>query len=138
MSDAEAGHFATLRLAEDRLPRETAPTRTNPAIDAARLKEWRARVEELETKGQRSGLTAADAAEITLTWEREELPRLLALLAALPQPARTAAAAGLAEGAEEHLGCLEELLKAVGRESLLPEVPLLKESAARLAELASG
>lgn len=138
MSDAEAGHFAVLRLAEDRLPRGGASAAPDPAIDQARLDGWRARLEELETKGQRAGLVPADAAEITLTWEREELPRLLTLLAALPEPARQATSAGLVQGAEEHLGCLEDLLKAVGRDSLVPEISLLQESVARLKLLAAG
>ncbi len=138
MSDAEAGHFAVLRLAEDRLPPGRASAAPNPAIDTARLDEWKARLGELEAKGQRPGLTPADAAEITLTWEREEVPRLLTLLAAIPEPARKVAAAGLAQGAEEHLGCLEELLKAVGSDSFLPEISLLRESVARLKPLATG
>jgi len=138
MSDAEAGHFAVLRLAEDRLPRVGAPAGPKPAIDQARLDEWKARLEELEAKGKGPGLAPADAAEITLTWEREELPRLLTLLAALPEPARKATALGLVQGAEEHLGCLEDLLKTVGRDSLLPEISLLMESVARLKLLATG
>lgn len=137
MSDAEAGHFAVLRLAEDRLPRAGAPAGPKPIIDQGSLEEWKTRLAELEAEGKRPGLAPADAAEITLTWEREELPRLLTLLAALPEPARKATAAGLVQGAEEHVQCLEELLKIVGREPLLSEIPHLKESVSRLMRLSA-
>jgi len=138
MSDAEAGHFAVLRLAEDRLPPGGAALEVSLGLDGNDLNEWQARIEELDEKGRRPGLGPGDAAEVTLAWEREELPRLLTLLAALPEAARRATAAGLVQGAEEHLRCLEELLKAVGSDSLLPEVSRLKGSVARLKLLAAG
>ena len=138
MSDAEAGHFAILRLAEDRLPPGGAALEVGLNLYEDRLDEWKATLEELDTKGRRPGLAPADAAGITLAWEREELPRLLTLLAALPEPARRATAAGLVQGAEEHLRCLEELLKAVGSDSYLPEVSRLEGTLARLRLLAAG
>lgn len=137
MSDAEAGHFAILRLAEDRLPAEGATTVRSESMNDYPLDEWDSRLAELEAKGGRSGLDPAEAAEVTLTWEREEVPRLLTLLADLPQPARRLTAAGLVEGAEEHLHCLKELLKAVGRDLLLPEVSRIEESVAHLRLLVS-
>ncbi|MGH7412363.1 MAG: hypothetical protein ACREJ6_15055 [Candidatus Methylomirabilis sp.] len=138
MSDAEAGHFAILRLAEDRLPAGATAQETALSFDEGTLDEWEATLEELDAQSRRPGLALADAAAVTLTWEREELPRLLALLTALPEPARRTTAAGLVQGAEEHLRCLEELLRAVGSESLLPEVSRLEESVARLRLLAAG
>ena len=138
MSDAEAGHFAILRLAEDRLPAQgTAP---EPAVRFIedQLEEWKATFEQLDAKGRRPGLAPAEAAEVTMTWEREELPRLLTLLSALPEPARQVTAAGFVEGVEEHLRCLRELLRAVGSDPLLPEVSQLEESVARLRLLAAG
>jgi hypothetical protein len=62
----------------------------------------------------------------------------LALLADLPEPARQRTAAGLVEGAEEHLSSLKELLKAVGSDRLLPEVSQIEESLSRLRHLAAG
>lgn len=138
MSDAEAGHFAILRLAEDRLPAQGSAPEPGVSFDEDQLEEWNATIERLDVKGRRPGLAPAEAAEVTLTWEREELPRLLTLLSALPEPARQVTAAGFAEGAEEHLRYLRELLKAVGSDSLLPEVSRLEESVARLRLLAAG
>lgn len=138
MSDAEAGHFAVLRLAEDRLPAVGSTTAVDRRFDEGRLDEWESTIKELEAKGRRPDIDPAEAAEITLTWEREELPRLLALLADLPEPARQRTAAGLVEGAEEHLSSLKELLKAVGSDRLLPEVSQIEESLSRLRHLAAG
>ena len=138
MSDAEAGHFAVLRLAEDRLPAVGSTTEADRRFDEGRLDEWESAVLELEAKGMRPEIDPAEAAEITLMWEREELPRLLALLADLPEPARQRTAAGLVEGAEEHLHSLKELLKAVGSVRLLPEVSQIEESLSRLRHLAAG
>ena len=138
MSDAEAGHFAVLRLAEDRLPAVGSATEVNRRFDEGHLDEWESTIKELEAKGRQPGLALADAAEVTLTWEREELPRLLALLTTLPEPARQRTAAGLVEGAEEHLHSLRELLKAVGSDRLLPEVSQIEESLSRLRHLAAG
>ena len=138
MSDAEAGHFAVLRLAEDRLPAVGSTTEVDRRFDEGHLDEWESTIKELEAKGRRPEIDPAEAAEITLTWEREELPRLLALLADLPEPARRLTAAGLVEGAEKHLHSLRELLKAVGSDSLLPEVSQIEESLSRLRHLAAG
>lgn len=138
MSDAEAGHFAILRLAEDRLPPQGTAPEPGVSLVEDQLEAWKATVEQLDAKGRRPGLAPAEAAEVTLTWEREELPRLLTLLSVLPEPARQVTGAGFVEGAEEHLRCLRELLKAVGRDSLLPEVSQLEESVARLRLLAAG
>lgn len=138
MSDAEAGHFAVLRLAEDRLPAVGSTTEVDRRFDEGRLDEWESTIKELEAKARRPEIDQAEAAEITLTWEREELPRLLDLLADLPEPARQRTAAGLVEGAEEHLHSLRELLKAVGSDRLLPEVSQIEESLSRLRHLAAG
>lgn len=138
MSDAEAGHFAILCLAEDRLPAGGAAIQPSPSIDEDRLAEWKSSLEQLEEKGRRPGLAPAEAAEVTLRWELEELPQLLTLLSALPEPARRLTCAGFVEGAEEHMRCLRELLKAVGSDFLLPEVSRLEESVARLRLLAAG
>lgn len=138
MSDAEAGHFAVLRLAEDRLPAAGGGAEIDRRFDDSHLDEWESTARELEAKGSRHDIDPAEAAEITLTWEREELPRLLALLADLPEPARQRTAAGLVEGAEEHLSSLKELLKAVGSDRLLPEVSQIEESLSRLRHLAAG
>jgi len=75
MSDAEAGHFAVLRLAEDRLPAVGSTTEVDRRFDEGRLDEWESTIKELEAKGRRPEIDPAEAAEITLTWEREELPR---------------------------------------------------------------
>ena len=138
MSDAEAGHFAILRLAEDRLPAGSMAIADGLGINESRLAEWKSMLEQLEAKGRRPGIGPAEAAEVTLAWELEEMPRLLTLLSALPEKARQLTAAGFIEGAEEHLRCLRELLKAVGRDSLLPDVSRLEESVASLRLLASG
>lgn len=138
MSDAEAGHFAVLRLAEDRLPAVGSTTEGDRRFDEGHLDEWESTLQEFEAKGRRPEIDPAEAAEITLMWEREELPRLLALLADLPEPARQRTAAGLVEGAEEHLHSLRELLKAVGSVRLLPKVSQIEESVSRLRHLAAG
>ena len=138
MSDAEAGHFAILCLAEDRLPAGGIAPGPGPGFDEDRLAEWKSTLEQLDEEGRRPGLAPAEAAELTLRWELEELPRLIALLSTLPEPARHITAAGFIEGADEHLRCLRELLKAVGSDSLLPEVSRLEESVAHLRLLAAG
>lgn len=138
MSDAEAGHFAILRLAEDRLPAGGADAAPGPSLDDKGLAEWKSTVEQLDAKGRRPGVALAEAVEVTLTWEQEELPWLLTLLSALPEPARHVTAAGFIEGAEDHLRCLKELLKAVGSDPLVAELSRLEESVARLRLLASG
>ena len=138
MSDAEAGHFAILRLAEDRLPGGATAQEAALSFDEGALDEWKATVEGLDAQSRRPGLALADAAEVTLTWEREELPRLLTLLTALPEPARRTTAAGLVQGADEHMGSLKELLKAVGSDRLLPEVSRIEESLSHLRRLAAG
>jgi hypothetical protein len=137
MSDAEAGHFAILRLAEDRLPAESMAVE-GPSFDDNRLAEWTSALEQLDARGRRPGIAPAEAAEVTLAWELEELPRLLELLSALPERARRLTAAGFLEGAEEHLQCLRGLLKAVKRDALLPGVSRLEESVASLRRLAAG
>jgi hypothetical protein len=138
MSDAEAGHFAMLRLAEDRLPAGATAAEGPTGFDESGLAKWESRIEQLDRTGREAGITLQEAAEITLTWELEELPGLLALLSSLPQPARRLTAAGFTEGAKEHLHCVRELLKAAGRESLLPEVSRLEELMASLRLLAGG
>ncbi len=137
MSDAEAGHFAILCLAEDRLPAGSMPMAENFGVDESRLAEWKSTFDQLEAKGRRPGIAPVEAAEVTLAWELEEQPRLLTLLSALPEKARRLTAAGFVEGAEEHLRCLRELLRAVGRDPLLPELSRLEESVASLRLLAS-
>jgi hypothetical protein len=138
MSDAEAGHFAVLRLAEDRLPAADGAPGADRRFDEVHLDEWESAVQELEAKGRRPGIDPAEAAEITLTWEQGELPRLLALLADLPEPARQRTAEGLVEGAQEHLDCLKELLSAVGSDRLLPETSAIEASLSHLRRLAAG
>lgn len=138
MSDAEAGHFAILCLAEDRLPAGSMAMAEGFSVDENRLAEWRSTLDRLEAKGRRPGIAPAEAAEVTLRWELEEAPRLLAVLSGLPEKARRVTAAGFIEGAEEHLRCLRELLTTVGSDSLLPEVSRLEESVAFLRLLASG
>ena len=137
MSDAEAGHFAILCLAEDRLPPGGSAREPDPSFNEERLAEWKSTFDRLDAKGRQPGLAPAEAAELTLRWELEELPRLIMLLSALPEKARRLTAAGFIEGAEEHLRCLRELLRAVGREPLLPELSRLEESVASLRLLAS-
>lgn len=138
MSDAEAGHYAILRLAEDRLPRGDTKGVARLSFDEARLAEWRATLEALDAKGRRPGLAPAEAVQITVAWEREELPLLLSLLSALPEPARRMTAAGFVEGADEHLRSLRELLKAVGSDTCESEVTQLEESVTRLRRLAQA
>lgn len=138
MSDAEAGHSAILLLAEDRLPPHHSSPEAGVIVDERHLAEWTSRLEELDDMGRRTGLSLQEAAEVTLTWEVEELPRLLALLSALPEPARRITAAGFIEGVEEHLQCLRNLLSAVGHHALLPEVSRMEPSVERLRYLAAG
>ncbi len=138
MSDAEAGHFAILCLAEDRLPAGSMAIAESLGVDENRLAEWKSRLDQLEAKGRRPGIAPAEAAEVTLAWELEEMPRLLTLLSALPEKARRLTAAGFIEGAEEHLRCLRELLTAVGRDPRVSDVSRLEESVASLRLLASG
>ena len=138
MSDAEAGHFAVLRLAEDRLPAGGIATEVGRSFDEDRLEEWESTIKQLEAKGRQPEIDPAEAAEVTVAWEREELPRLLALLADLPEPARQRTAAGLVDGAEEHMRCLKDLVKTVGSDRLLPVISQIEESMARLRHMAAG
>jgi rubrerythrin len=138
MAEAEAGHFAILSLAEDRLPAGEGTAGCATVLDEAQLARWEATLADLEAKGRQPAITLEEAAEITVTWEREEAPRLLALLDALPEPTRRSTAAGLAQGADEHLECLERLLETVGREALLPALAPIRDSVSRLNALAAG
>ena len=138
MSDAEAGHFAVLRLAEDRLPAGGIATEVGQSFDEDRLEEWESTITQLEAKGRQPEIDPAEAAEVTVAWEREELPRLLDLLTDLPEPARQRTAAGLVDGAEEHMRCLKDLVKTVGSDRLLPVISQIEESMARLRHMAAG
>ncbi len=125
MSNAEAAHFTTLQLAGDWLA--MAGAAQTPA-DAAAVGEHaavEARLEELERAAAADGLTAADAAALTLEWEELELRRVLALLALLPPLVRDRVRGGMVNELPEHHGDLLRLVVAVGAAALASRVEAL-------------
>lgn len=126
MSDAEAAHFTTLRLAGDRAA--MAGVAGAEAADlAAGLDRSEDRARELEEAAGRPGLALAEAVGLAVAWEELEIARIARLIAALPGSVRPHVEAGLLGQLAAHHGDLLALAQAAGVESLERRVESLRE-----------
>ncbi len=105
MSNAEAGHAAILTLAADRAGLESDETPPPPDL----LTDTENLLSRLEERARVESLPLAEAVEIALTWEEQELPRLLRLLRLLPPRIKVSLVSGMARGMKEHLGQIHAL-----------------------------
>lgn len=129
MSDAEASHFTLLQLAPDWIAMAGEP-KTDPELEPEALDALTAELSKLEQAAERPGLTLQEAVELTLAWEEQELPRILALLPCLPGRAREQVRAGIVGEVEKHYADLMELVKAAGAGGLEERVEALRARAA--------
>jgi hypothetical protein len=127
MSDAEAGHFAVLGLAEDWVALGGAASTPTPITEES-LDLLGQRLTTLEEAAGREACGLAEAVEISLTWEELEMPRVAALIDLLGEPARGRVRAGLVAEAEAHVGSLRALV-AAGAPALAPRVAALGDQA---------
>lgn len=129
MSDAEASHFTLLQLAPDWIAMAGGP-KTDPELTLAGLDALAAQLRQLEEAAAQPGLSLEEAVELTLVWEELELPRILDLLPALPEPARDKVRKGMVGESEPHYADLLELMKAAGAGGLTERVEALRARAA--------
>jgi hypothetical protein len=136
MAEGEAQHFAILNLAGDFV--RMAPAESEAAPDAAAdLAGADPFLVALERAG--SGSAGVDpaaalpaAVEAAVRFESQELPRVAALVGALPEPARARVRAGLGRTLPAHYTALETLGRLAGRDDLAAEARRLAAEAARL------
>lgn len=126
MSNAEAGHFAVLTLAQDLVQMGHHPGEPLQEITLASLHEMEERLAALETQGEAPDLTLAQAVHLALAWEEDELPRVLALLPALPPQARGRILSGVFAEASLHYDCLKTLAELAGAASFEERIHLLR------------
>jgi hypothetical protein len=115
MSDIEAAHFATLSLAADMVQMDPGGAPTPPSLTPGSLDATRKILEDAERKAADGTLPPGEAAQLALVLESSELPRIMDLLAWLPDRAKASVGSGIAAGLEEHLRCLERLAGACAR-----------------------
>ncbi len=127
MAEGEAAHFAILTLAAD-LARMDAPrggagephpdstAREAAAIEAAEL--LVAALEAAAGEGLPAAAGLAAAVEAAVRFESQEMPRVAAFIAALPDRARTRARTGLGQTLPAHYAALEALGRLAGRDDL--------------------
>lgn len=113
LSNAEASHFTTLQLAGDWLTMAGAAATPAPAGGVPAATAVDAALTGFETAAAAASLGVADAVRLTVEWEEQELPRVFALVAALPSPVRERVRAGLLAGMGSHHDDLRRLLAAV-------------------------
>ncbi|HEY8369258.1 MAG TPA: hypothetical protein VIM86_08060 [Thermodesulfobacteriota bacterium] len=132
MADGEAQHFAVLNLSGDFVRMATdlpaAAPESEADLDAA--EPLVAALEAAATADPQTGLPAA--VEAAVRFEQQELPRVAAVIAALPEPARGKARAGIGRTLPGHYAALEALARAAGRDDLAADARALAASAARL------
>jgi hypothetical protein len=129
MSDMEAGHFAILTLSQDLVQMRPAPGDAPSEITSATFDETEARLTALESQGETPGLTLAEAVHLALAWEEIELPRVLALLPALPLDARRRMFSGLLAETDRHYDCLKALAGLAGVASIDSQLQTLRQTA---------
>ena len=127
MSDMEAGHFAILTLSQDlvQMSRVTLRRRSPPPLLTRRNE----RLAALESQGETSSLTLAEAVHLAVAWEEIELPRVLALLPALPLEARRRMLSGLLAETDLHYDCLKALAGLAGVVSIDSQLQTLRQTA---------
>jgi len=126
MSDMEAGHFAILTLSQD-LVQMTGDAPSE--ITSATFDETEDRLTALESQGETPSLTLAEAVHLALAWEEIELPRVLALLPALPPEARRRMLSGLLAETDLHYDCLTALAGLAGVASIDSQLQTLRQTA---------
>jgi hypothetical protein len=126
MSDAEAAHFTTLRLAGDRAALAGAAAAEAGDL-AAGLDSTEDRLRELEEAAGQPGLTLAEAVGLAVGWEELEVARIACLVAALPGAVRPHVEAGLLGQLAAHHDDLLALARASGVDSLERRVGVLRE-----------
>lgn len=125
MSDAEASHFTTLRLATDRVALAGAADMEAGRL-ADGLDDLERRLREVEEAAAAGRLSVADAVGLAVTWEGLETARIGALITALPPAARPHVEAGLLGQLDRHHGDLLALARATGVDGLERQVESLR------------
>lgn len=133
MSDTEAGHFALLTLSQDLVQITRSPGESPLEITFASLDETEDRLKALESQGEASSLTMAEAVHLAVAWEEIELRRVLALLPALPLEARRRMLSGLLAETDLHYDCLNALARLAGVASIDSRLQTLRQTAAEAA-----
>lgn len=132
LSNAEAAHFAILQLAADTARRPGAgevpgaePDEPVETIEQA--------LTSLEVRAASGAITPAEAVEVALTLEREELPRIRRIVRALPPGARGGVMGGIVLGLPAHYACLARLAARAGVPAAGAALEALAEEARQLA-----
>lgn len=124
LSDAEASHFTTLRLASDRMAMAgMAGMEAGSLADG--LDELERHLGEVEQAASRAGLTLAEAVTLAVTWEELEIERIRSLVSALPATVRPHVEPGLLGQLDRHHGDLLALARATGVHDLQRRVESL-------------
>lgn len=117
MSDAEASHFTTLRLASDRVAMAgAADTEAGSLADG--LDDLERRLAEVEQAASRPGIGLTEAVELTITWEELEMARIRTLVTALPSAVQPHVERGLLGELDRHRSDLLALAGVAGVEDL--------------------
>ena len=132
LSNAEAAHFAILRLAVDTVRMAGAEKVPDPAGGDS-LEAIEETLAALEARAASGTLTPADAVEAAVTLEQEELPRIRRILGALPPPARGSVLGGIVLGLPAHYACLAKLAARGGIPGAAGTLEALQEEARQLA-----
>ncbi len=132
MAEGEAQHFAVLNLSGDfvRMAKEAPPAAAESEADLDAAEPLVAALEAAAAADPATGLPGA--VEAAVRFERQELPRVAAVVAALPEPARGKARAGIGRTLPGHYAALEALAREAGRDDLAGEARGLVDRAGRL------
>lgn len=117
LSDAEASHFTTLRLASDRVAMAGAAA-TEAGHLAEGLDDLERRLDAIEQAAARPDLSLGEAVALTVEWEEREIARIRALVAALPAPVQPHVERGLLGQLDGHRRDLVGLARAAGVDDL--------------------
>jgi rubrerythrin len=132
LSNAEAAHFAILQLAAD-----TARMAGGGEVPGAAPDEPVETIERtltsLEVRAASGAITPAEAVEMALTLEREELPRIRRIVRALPPGARAGVMGGILLGLPAHYACLARLAARAGVPAAGAALEALADEARQLA-----
>ena len=132
LSNAEAAHFAILRLAVDTVRMEGAggtPDTGSPEF----LDGTEGTLAALEARAAAGTLTPSEAVEGAVILEQEELPRIRRILEALPPRARGSVLGGIVLGLPAHYACLAKLAARGGVPEAGAALEVLQEEARQLA-----
>lgn len=135
LSNAEAAHFAILRLAVDTVRMGGAGGVPDPASGES-LEGMEGTLAALEARAASGTLTPAEAVEAAVTLEQEELPRIRRILGALPPAARASVLGGIVLGLPAHYACLAKLAARGGVTGVGAALAALQEEARQLATTA--